>query len=386
MSKIWCACGVEFTLLLRRAGLMFLHNNFDKESQLALLLRAVESAKNGVVMTDPRLADNPIIYTNPAFTEITGYSGQEILGRNCRFLQGTETKQAALEDVRTAIRQEKSVTAVLRNYRKDGSLFYNELTISPVRDESGELVAFVGIQNDITARIEAEKRISDFYSIISHELRTPIAKIKSSLSVIADGEAGPVTDAINKFLQISIKSADSLWRLIENILDFKKLESGKFRLLCQDLSLNQLLESTVAEFESVASAAGVKLSCRVPESRVLVSADGQRLVQVLENLLSNAVKFSPENSLVIVSLSVLETGFARVEVTDSGPGIAEDDFSKLFDKFQQLEAPDQRTRGGTGLGLAVCKSIIEAHQGSVGVASKCGQGSTFWFELKQLQA
>lgn len=359
---------------------MFINDFLGQTEQLALLFQAVEAARNGVVITDPNGSDNPIIYTNPAFTEITGYSADEILGHNCRFLQGEDRAQPVLADVRLAIKEERAITAVLRNYRKDGRRFFNELTISPVRNDKGKLVAFVGIQNDITARIEAEERISDFYSIVSHELRTPVTKIKSSLAVIADGEAGDVNESVKRFVDISIKAADSLWRLLENILDFKKLESGKFRLLRQRLQLAQLVESAVSEFQTVAQAGSVIIKCHCLTSPT-VDADGQRIVQVLENLLSNAVKFSPAMSEVTVKVLSRDSGRARVEVIDLGPGIAAADVGKLFDKFQQLEPPDKRTRGGTGLGLAICKAIIEAHGGSVGVDSNLGQGSTFWFEL-----
>lgn len=359
---------------------MFIQEQLAESEQLALMFRAVESARNGVVITDPRKEDNPIIYTNPAFTEITGYSADEILGRNCRFLQGEDHAQSALIDLRKAIKERIAITTVLRNYRKDGKRFYNELTVSPVKDNQGEVIAFVGIQNDITARIEAEQRISDFYSVVSHELRTPIAKIKSSLSIIADGEAGEVADPVRRFVSISLNAADNLWKLLENILDFKKLESGKFRLLKQRLHLGQLIQSTVAEFEPVASGAAIQLQCSI-EDNLVVSADGQRLVQVLENFLSNAVKFSPADTLVNVTCKRSQSGFVRVEVADQGVGIACANMSKLFEKFQQIESPDNRVRGGSGLGLAVCKAIIEAHGGKVGARSELGKGSSFWFEL-----
>ncbi|MBX9877402.1 MAG: PAS domain S-box protein [Candidatus Obscuribacterales bacterium] len=361
---------------------MFLKDHFDDSRQLTLMFQAVEAARNGVVITDPNRADNPIIYTNPAFTEITGYQAEEILGRNCRFLQADDRNQPALNEIRLALEQARPVSAVLRNYRKDGKRFFNELTISPVRDSENRLVAFVGIQHDITRRVEAEERISDFYSVVSHELRTPIAKIKSSLSVIADGEAGPINESVKRFISISANAADSLWRLIENILDFKKLESGKFRFLCQRLSLAQLVDSTVAEFQPVAETASITICCQC-QVNPTVNADGQRIVQVLENLLSNAVKFSEPGAQVDVRLTSHDK-WARVEVTDFGPGIADSDINKLFDKFQQLESPDSRSRGGTGLGLAVCKAIVEAHGGKVGVFSRLGEGSTFWFELEQL--
>lgn len=362
---------------------MFIKDEYSQSEQLALMFKAVEAARNGVIITDPSRPDNPIIYTNPSFTEITGYSADEILGRNCRFLQGNDRDQKARTDVREAIATGARVTTSLRNYRKDGTLFYNELTISPVRDDDGRLVAFVGIQNDITSRVEAEARVSDFYSVVSHELRTPIAKIKSSLAVVADGEAGPVSDTVQRFVDISVKAADSLWKLIENILDFKKLESGKFRLLRQRLSLTELIQNTVADFKPVATAASITLDCPGQDT-IYVDADGSRLVQVLENLLSNAVKFSPAQSKVTVNVRVSPDGRARVEVVDTGPGIGAADIDRLFGKFQQLGEQDQYLRGGTGLGLAVCHAIVEGHGGSIGVTSTVGSGSTFWFELEQV--
>lgn len=362
---------------------MFIQDQLSESEQLRLMYRAVNSARNGVIITDPNSPDNPIIYTNPAFTEITGYSAEEILGHNCRFLQGEDRTQPALIELRNAIKEERAVTVVLRNYKKTGARFFNELTISPVRNDQGELVSFVGIQNDVSARIEAEERISDFYAIVSHELRTPIAKIKSSLSIIADGEAGPVSDTVRRFVEISSKSADCLWKLIENILDFKKLESGKFRLLRQRLPLAELVENVVAEFRPVANEASVQIACQCL-ANPHVNADGQRLVQVIENLVSNAVKFSPAGAQVTVKVMLTNSNCVRVEVCDQGPGISEQDLHKLFEKFQQLESPDRRIRGGTGLGLSVCKAIIEAHGGQVGVTSGEGHGSTFWIELEQM--
>lgn len=360
---------------------MFIKDALSTQDQLSLMLRAIDSARNGIVMTDPRRQDNPIIYTNPAFTGITGYSADEILGHNCRFLQGSDREQAGLYELRLALKEERAITTILRNYRKDGSRFFNELTVSPVRNPQGELIAFVGIQNDISARIEAEQRISDFYSIVSHELRNPIAKIKSSLAVIADGEAGPINETVRRFVEISVNSAESLWKLIENILDIKKLESGKFRLLSQRIQLAEFVKHIVFEFRPVAQRSSIELSCECLEEFIL-EADPHQIAQVIENLLSNAVKFSAtESSIKVRVFRAADPKFVRVEVIDKGIGISPENTAKLFDKFQQLDSPDRRQRGGSGLGLSICKAIIEAHKGRVGVESVLAKGSTFWFEL-----
>ncbi|HNG74832.1 MAG TPA: PAS domain-containing protein, partial [Candidatus Obscuribacter sp.] len=200
----------------------------EKDEQLLLLKRAVESVKNGICITNPRLPDNPIIYVNDAFLSMTGYGRHQVLGRNCRFLQRDDRDQPAIQQIKDAIKDETSITTILRNYRRDGTLFWNELTVSPVHDEKGRLINFVGIQNDISARKEAERRVSEFYSVISHELRTPLTSINGALAVIADGSAGKVNAQVQRMVKIALENSERLIRLISDILDWKKIESGKF--------------------------------------------------------------------------------------------------------------------------------------------------------------
>ena len=133
-------------------------DGFDK---LRLLDRAVTASTNSIVITDPNQPDDPLVYVNPAFERTTGYPAEEALGRNCRFLQGEDHDQPALEELRTAIHEERHCTVVLRNYRKDGTLFWNELSVYPVRDEKGHMTNFVGVQNDVTERIRAEEVFSE---------------------------------------------------------------------------------------------------------------------------------------------------------------------------------------------------------------------------------
>jgi PAS domain S-box-containing protein len=348
-----------------------------ESTQLKLLWRAVESARNGIIVTDPKRPDNPIIYSNPAFTELTGFRREQILGRNCRFLQRDDRDQPAIERVREAIRHAEPVTAVLRNYRKNGRLFWNELTVSPVFDDSNDLVNFIGIQNDVTARIEAERRVSEFYSMISHEVKTPLASIHLALTNLLDERLNP---QVRKLLNIAVGNSTKLQGLIEHILDWKRLESGKFKLSLQQCFPEAIVDSVLDEAEPLAERARVKLVKRV-ESFTAITGDPQRLEQALSNFVSNAIKFSPPESEIVVAARDTECDTTRFSVTDHGPGIPESERDFLFIHFHQLGSQERRTAEGTGLGLAIAKSIVELHGGHVGVESEEGAGSTFWFEI-----
>lgn len=355
-------------------------NCAGKNEQLLLFKRAVESVRNGICITNPRLPDNPIVYVNDAFLEMTTYQRHQVVGRNCRFLQRDDRDQASIEKIREAIRAEQPITTILRNYRRDGSIFWNELTVSPVHDESGTLINFVGIQNDISARKEAEKRVSEFYSVISHELRTPLTSINGALSVIADGSAGKVNPQVMRMVSIALENSERLIRLISDILDWKKIESGKFRLNTTNISPEHLIDSVVEAVKPLSLSAKVKLKKEVSTAAEL-SVDVDRTLQVLTNLVDNAIKFSPAESTVTLRAELRGHDTVRFSVTDQGAGIAPDQLDKLFKVFQQLDSSDKRRAGGTGLGLSISRSLVELHGGQIGVDSVLGEGSTFWFEF-----
>lgn len=346
-------------------------------AQLNLLMRAVQSARNGIIVTDAKRSDNPIIYANPAFSELTGFRLEQILGRNCRFLQRDDRDQVAIDRVREAIRLAEPVTAVVRNYRKTGRLFWNELTVSPVFDDQGELVNFVGIQNDVSARVESERRVSEFYSMISHELKTPLSSIHGALTSLLEIKLNAQS---RKLLEIAINNSGKLSRLIDDILDWKKLESGKFKLHVTELDPDVLITDVFDDFTESGKGQGLKLK-KVIDSERLIHADFDRIAQVLTNFISNAIKYSPPGGTIIVSVRDTESDTTRFSVTDEGPGIPESQIDNLFIHFQQLDSPDRRDKGGTGLGLAIAKAIVELHGGHIGVDSEFGKGSTFWFEI-----
>jgi two-component system, chemotaxis family, CheB/CheR fusion protein len=361
------------------AGKEFLNSFLDSPERLQILEQAVDSARNGIVITDPALPDNPIVYANQAFLDLSGYPIEEVLGKNCRFLQGPNRDQPELDELRTALKEGIPFIATLRNYRYNGSLFWNELSISPVRDKSGKVINYIGVQNDVTARREAERRVSEFYSMVSHELRTPMSSIRASLGLIDDGSAGDASPQVTRLVRIALQNAERLLKLVDDILDLKKIESGKLRLNTTLVDPKQLVTDAVSSLSPQAEQARVKLETDAEGQRQFLG-DPHRISQVLINLISNAIKFSsPETT---VSVKVEQDGrLIRFSVKDQGPGIDVADFEKLFVKFQQLDSSDTRSQMGSGLGLAISKTIVELHGGKIGLNSEKGAGSTFWFNL-----
>jgi signal transduction histidine kinase len=219
-----------------------------------------------------------------------------------------------------------------------------------------------------------------FLGILSHELRTPINAIMGFGSILDDELEGPLNEAQHRRMGQILKGADTLLALIEDMLVMSSVQAGQFSLRLGPMAFPEVVKEAVTGFEPELPKRRLQLRVEVPDDLPELVADARRINQVLSNLISNAIKFTPEGGTVTVR-ACLDGNGIRCEVSDTGIGIAPRDIAKLFHPFTQLDMSETRRVGGTGLGLSVCKALIEAHGGAIGVESSVGQGSTFWFRL-----
>jgi PAS domain S-box-containing protein len=248
------------------------------------------------------------------------------------------------------------------------------------RDRFGAVTGFLGSMTDITEQKRVEKLKNEFISTVSHELRTPLTSIRGSLGLIAGGVAGDLPLKARTMVDIAKKNCERLVRLVSDILDVEKIESGKMVFDIRDVEFAPLLDQAVEASRGFAQSLGVSLELDNPHAGVRVQVDADRLTQVVANLLSNACKFSSKEGMVRVRVG-LQGDTLRLSVDDHGPGIPEEFRSRIFQKFAQADGSDGRAKQGTGLGLSISKAIVERMGGRIGFESAVGVGSTFFIDL-----
>lgn len=320
---------------------------------------------------------------NPAAEKIFGYPAAEVTGKNVKMLMpepyhsghdGYLGNYISGGDAKV-IGIGREVTGL----RKDGSTFPMDLAVSGI--QLGERRMFTGIVRDITERKKIDRMKNEFVSVVSHELRTPLTSILGSLGLIAGGVAGALPVQAKSLIDIAHNNSERLVRLINDILDIEKIESGKMAFDFQPTEIAPLVEEALQANQSYAAQYGVGFRLDQRAFGVKALADRDRLMQVMANLLSNAAKYSPPDNVVTVSLSH-RGRVIHVEVTDRGPGIPAEFHSRIFQKFAQADSSDTRQKSGTGLGLSISKAIVEKHGGQIGFTTG-PNGTTFYFDLPE---
>ncbi len=364
----------------------------EMQQRLRLLAHTLESVDELVVVCGP---DDRIVFVNRAFTRAYGYAEAELAGEHIGIVRSPLNPPELTGKILPATFS-GGWRGELWNRRKDGTDFLILLTTASVTDETGKLHATVGVGRDITEakRFEAElKRAkeeaeranrakSEFLATISHEIRTPMNGVIGMTSLLLDTDL----DATQRDYADTVrKSADALLAIISDILDFSRIEAGKLMIDAQQFDLRTVIGEVNGILAPKAGATGLSLLIDYPASlpRSFIG-DAGKIRQVLMNLVSNALKFTPHGEVRVTVECASQNGLiaeVRVSVQDTGVGIPQDKLDLVFEKFSQVDSSNTRRYGGTGLGLAIAKELIAVMGGTIGVESRLGQGSTFWFAL-----
>ncbi|MDK9702231.1 MAG: PAS domain S-box protein [Sulfuritalea sp.] len=345
--------------------------------QLHLLEKALQSAHNAVVISN---SEGRIEWVNDAFTTLTGYSCAEAIGARTNILKSNRQAQPFYARLWQTIQAGQVWCGELENRRKDGTIYPEEMTITPVRDDSGAVTHFIAIKQDISERKRLERMKSEFVSTVSHELRTPLTSIRGSLGLLAGGAAGVLPAQAQSLAQIASNNSERLVRLINDILDIERIESGRMNFSLRPVPLAGILQDVVAANQGFAAGHGASIVLQNALTDAKVLADPDRLNQVVTNLVSNAAKFSPQGGTVLVSVATHPRG-VRISVADSGQGIPDEFRARIFGKFSQADSSDARKVGGSGLGLSISKVIVERLGGEISFDSERGRGTAFHVDL-----
>jgi PAS domain S-box-containing protein len=337
-------------------------------------------ADNSPVMIWISEQNGACTYVNKPWLDFRGRTMEQELGDGWTEGVHPEDLQRFLDTYRSSIRTRTSFKMEYRFRRKDGEYRWVLDHGVPRLTPAGAFIGFIGTCVDITDRREIEQMKNEFISVVSHELRTPLTSIRGSLGLIAGGVTGKLPARTQSMIDLALRSTDRLVRLINDILDIEKIESGKMNFQMKPLELVSVVEQALEATRAYGDRLGVPFIFEGNAAGSQINGDVDRITQVLANLLSNAAKFSPPGVPVVVSMSRKE-GKVRVCVTDRGRGIPDEFRNRIFQKFSQADSSDTRLKGGTGLGLNISKAIVEKHGGTIGFASEAGAGTTFFFEL-----
>ena len=375
----------------------------QSEERFRLMVEGV--AEYAIFMLD---VNGKVATWNVGAQRIKGYTADEIIGQHLSIFYPPDVRDSGWPDYELQQAAEKgSFVDVGWRVRKDGTRLWANVTITALRDAAGRLLGFAKLTRDLTetkrmeaielaneereqlldaersARMAAQRatRVKDeFLATLSHELRTPLSAILGWTQILLKGNVAAAVDQ-RRAIEVIDRNARAQVQLIDDLLDLSRIMAGKIRLDVQQVALPDVVQKAIDSAMPAAQAKDIRVRSLLDPSNTVVSADSARLQQVVWNLLSNAIKFTPKGGQVQVLLQRVNSHI-ELSVTDTGVGIPASFLPLVFDRFSQRDSSTTRSHGGLGLGLAICKQLVELHGGSIRVASAGeGHGSTFFVEL-----
>ncbi len=343
-----------------------------------LQLAAIVKSSSDAIIS--KSLDGAIVSWNKAAEKMFGYRAEEAVGLSLTMITPPDRSSEVLALLKKAGRGEIIEDYETVRVRKDCSLVDVSLTIFPLLDASGKITGVSTIARDITERRQAEKLRADFTAMIVHDLRSPLNAVLGAASMMEEGALGPITGEQKRWLGKISDNARSMAALVNDFLDLSKIEAGRIDLARENVDLERLIARVFETYLVIAKNKDLSLKSCVSASLPSIKGDPRRLEQVFANLLSNAIKFTDKGGRIVVGATLSNGKGLKVWVTDTGIGIPDREVPHLFQKYRQLK-PGSHMGNGTGLGLVICKTIVEAHGGKIWVESQEGQGTTFFFTL-----
>ncbi len=378
---------------MKRGAFDFIPKPFTPEQLRAVVAKAIKynRALQDIAETNSRLKvmvnrltdgvltcdiDKRVVLANPAFLHMIGYHGEPVLGRSIEEINVGDQLRAMIDRALSMPTDAASeITEEITRQTGDSSRIFSA-KCAPFPGRGGFNIGTITVLNDITALKEIEQLKSDFVAMVSHEVRSPMNSILMQIKVVLDGLAGDVSEKQREILGRASEKILGLTNMVSELLDLSRIESGLISSEKEPLDMARLLGDQVAFHRPGAEDKQITLVLQTPDELPPVLANRRSMEEVFTNLITNAIKYSPEKSSVTITAST-EHEYLKISIQDNGYGIPEEDLDRIFNRFYRVKDENTRTIIGTGLGLALVKSILEAHHGSIKVTSEINRGSTF---------
>jgi PAS domain S-box-containing protein len=348
--------------------------------ELSLLQQAFTAIKFSVMVTDYRQPDNPIVYVNSAFEELTGYKLCDVAGLNPRFLHGNKGNQDGLLEIRDAIKSGRTCTVTLSDTKKDGSHIWVKVNIVPIYNERQELTHFVGFTADISSEKVREEERDYIVAALAHDLKDQVGGAAQIFALMAEGGLGPVSPRMTELLTVLSAGHKEIIHTLENVLEVYRSEKSAELLNLEPLNLTKLLPEWISVLQYLAKERNIQIVCSTTPDNLTCRGDRSSARRMLLNLLQNAIKFSPSDSQITVTATRLSGG-VEIAVCDAGTGIAAEEIDTIFAKLGR--GKKTRFSPGCGLGLYTCRRLATAHGWKINCRNNDGPGATFIVEIPE---